>query len=275
MAAHDSHHVIEHTGCLRPGVARALAAAVAAVHVLLIAVVLRGDMRIVPSEMAGRAGTGTVFASLVPNVPAATAAAGAPISASDAGKPRAEAGKTTRPIKPRTPEAGRVVAAERTPETPAEQASAPDAGEQGQGMPSREPSAEGDGHASGSAAPASSPGAAGGARDPFAGRDGGGYEDMESPVALSSLKFKRAQKPDYPEQSRSRNESGVVAVLVVVDAEGRVGEARIKQSCGHALLDDAALKAARRSRFHPYVEDGVHKTVVTVIPYHFNLHAAR
>jgi protein TonB len=94
-------------------------------------------------------------------------------------------------------------------------------------------------------------------------------------VALASLKFKRAQKPDYPEQSRSRNESGVVAVLVVVDAEGRVGEARIKQSCGHALLDDAALKAARRSRFHPYVEDGVHKTVVTVIPYHFNLHAAR
>ena len=89
MAAHDSHHVIEHTGCLRPGVARALAAAVAAVHVFLIAVVLRGDVRVVASEMAGRAGTGTVFASLVPNAPAATAAAGAPISASDAGKPRA------------------------------------------------------------------------------------------------------------------------------------------------------------------------------------------
>lgn len=275
MAAHDSHHVIEHTGCLPPGVARALAAAVAAVHVLLIACVLHGDVRVVSSEMAGRVGAGTVFAALVPNAPAATAAAGAPISAGDAGKPRAEAGRTARPIKPRTPEAGRVVAAERVPEAPADHVSAPDAGEQGQGAPSREPSADGDGHASGSTSPASSSGAAGGARDPSAGRDGGGQEVAESPVALASLKFKRAQKPDYPEQSRSRNESGVVAVLVVVDAEGRVGEARIKQSCGHALLDDAALKAARRSRFHPYVEDGVHKTVVTVIPYHFNLHAAR
>ena len=61
-----------------------------------------------------------------------------------------------------------------------------------------------------------------------------------------------APKPDYPLEARARHVTGSGVVLLDVDtASGRVTNARMLQSTGHKILDDAALDAFRRWRFQP------------------------
>jgi len=49
----------------------------------------------------------------------------------------------------------------------------------------------------------------------------------------------------YPAEAIARGLEGDVQVLLVLDESGKVVAARVEQSSGHALLDDAALKAVR------------------------------
>lgn len=58
-------------------------------------------------------------------------------------------------------------------------------------------------------------------------------------------------EPVYPAQSRRRKEEGTVLLGVEVSSEGRALRVEIDQSSGHALLDEAALKAVRHWRFEP------------------------
>ncbi|WP_147617635.1 energy transducer TonB [Oxalobacter paraformigenes] len=90
-------------------------------------------------------------------------------------------------------------------------------------------------------------------------------------VSLSRLKYKRAVKPDYPARSIQKHESGQVNVRVIVDTTGRVHDARVVLSSGFSRLDEAALKAARRSTFDPYTEHGCPLFAMAIIPYRFNL----
>ena len=61
-----------------------------------------------------------------------------------------------------------------------------------------------------------------------------------------------APKPDYPAEARARHLTGSGIVILDVDvATGEVTSARMLQSMGHKILDDAALDAFRRWRFKP------------------------
>lgn len=55
--------------------------------------------------------------------------------------------------------------------------------------------------------------------------------------------------PDYPEGARRRRLEGVVIVRIEVAADGSAGDCVVLTSSGCVLLDDAALRAARRWRF--------------------------
>jgi TonB family protein len=55
--------------------------------------------------------------------------------------------------------------------------------------------------------------------------------------------------PDYPAAARRRGCCGTVLLRVDVDRAGLVTEVVVQQSCGHAVLDDAALRAVRHWRF--------------------------
>ena len=57
--------------------------------------------------------------------------------------------------------------------------------------------------------------------------------------------------PDYPRLARMRGWEGVVQIRLVVGVDGSVVEARVEQSSGHRVLDDAALVAVRGWRFRP------------------------
>ncbi len=78
-------------------------------------------------------------------------------------------------------------------------------------------------------------------------------------------------KPPYPEEARAQRIEGVVMLLVGVDASGRVTNARLSQSCGHEILDRAALTAIRSWKFVPAQQSGqaVAATVEVPIRFHF------
>ena len=102
------------------------------------------------------------------------------------------------------------------------------------------------------------------------GADGSGNGITRS-VSLSRLRYKRAVKPEYPPRSIQKHESGQVNVRVIIDTAGRVHDARVVLSSGFSRLDEAALRAARHSTFHPYTEHGRPLFAMAIIPYRFNL----
>lgn len=55
----------------------------------------------------------------------------------------------------------------------------------------------------------------------------------------------------YPEAAIRQGLEGEVLVLLLLDAEGNVAAARVEAGSGHALLDEAALRAVRRLRTLP------------------------
>jgi len=57
--------------------------------------------------------------------------------------------------------------------------------------------------------------------------------------------------PKYPEIARKAGLEGVVIVKMLVDADGGIASTQILKSSGNALFDEAALSAARQSRFTP------------------------
>jgi len=75
-------------------------------------------------------------------------------------------------------------------------------------------------------------------------------------------------KPEYPREARDRNLQGIVVVKVDIDEKGNVTGA--KDLC-QALpyLDEAAIRAAYRSRFSPTLLSGVPVKVTGVITYNF------
>lgn len=55
----------------------------------------------------------------------------------------------------------------------------------------------------------------------------------------------------YPEEARRQGIQGEALVLLIIDTQGNVVAARIEQSSGHRILDDAALSAVRSLKSLP------------------------
>ena len=77
--------------------------------------------------------------------------------------------------------------------------------------------------------------------------------------------------PEYPRLARRRGLEGVVNLLLQVSADGRVTDTRVAASSGHALLDEAALVAARSWRLEPATENGVAVAGALRVPLRFRL----
>ena len=64
-------------------------------------------------------------------------------------------------------------------------------------------------------------------------------------VVRHHLKKLEASGRFYPAEAIAQGLQGEVLVLLVLDGNGQVGAARIEQSSGYPILDDAALRAVR------------------------------
>jgi TonB family protein len=66
-----------------------------------------------------------------------------------------------------------------------------------------------------------------------------------------------ASRPDYPSEAKRNGQTGVVWVKSLVDKAGLVRMAMVLKSCGHPLLDNAAVMNAWRNVYKPAEMGGV------------------
>ncbi len=76
---------------------------------------------------------------------------------------------------------------------------------------------------------------------------------------------------EYPDFARRAGAEGQVLVLVVIGCEGRVVRASIHDSNTIAVLEDAALEAARKYLFKPGTQRGVPVECQAIIPFDFTI----
>ncbi|HEY3919894.1 MAG TPA: energy transducer TonB [Stellaceae bacterium] len=66
-----------------------------------------------------------------------------------------------------------------------------------------------------------------------------------------------SSQPDYPPEARRLSEQGSLVLQVLVEPDGRVSDAKLVQSSGFPLLDQAALAGVKTNyRFTPGTVDG-------------------
>ena len=88
---------------------------------------------------------------------------------------------------------------------------------------------------------------------------------LEGEAALRAVEQLRRELP-YPPEAIERGLQGEALVLLFLDASGNAIAARLEASSGHALLDEAAVRAARALRSLP---DSAPREVL--VPVHFRL----
>lgn len=81
----------------------------------------------------------------------------------------------------------------------------------------------------------------------------------------------KSRPPIYPAEARQLGQQGRVMVRALVDTQGQVAYAEIKESSGHPLLDQAALATVRSWSFTPGTRNGVPEAMWARIPINYAL----
>jgi len=78
-------------------------------------------------------------------------------------------------------------------------------------------------------------------------------------------------KPRYPDLARRAGIEGQTVVKALVDIDGSIRNVQILKSSGNAMLDEAALAAARNWKFSPAKQRDKYVRVYVSIPINFRL----
>lgn len=81
----------------------------------------------------------------------------------------------------------------------------------------------------------------------------------------------RRVMPQYPDRARRMNMQGQVVVRLVVDVSGTPQQCVVHSSEPEGVFDEAALAAARKTRFLPGKVNGQPVNTIVLIPYRFAL----
>jgi len=81
--------------------------------------------------------------------------------------------------------------------------------------------------------------------------------------------------PVYPALAKAHHWEGVTLLRIEVLVDGRVGRVELAHSSGHQMLDESAIKAVHRWRFHPAKLGGTPITCFINVPVRFKLDDAR
>jgi len=76
---------------------------------------------------------------------------------------------------------------------------------------------------------------------------------------------------EYPQKARLVGLEGRVIVLAGLDKKGNVFDVRIQKSSGYALLDSAAVRGVRNTRFTPAMQHNEPLAVKILVPVNFKL----
>ncbi|MGQ9615509.1 MAG: energy transducer TonB [Spirochaetota bacterium] len=94
------------------------------------------------------------------------------------------------------------------------------------------------------------------------------YSPVDYSDVLATLRRRILSEKIYPPQARRRGIEGVVYLLVSLDLEGELIEARVIRSSGYRILDNAAVSLIKRVL--PY-EHGLGQPVTFEIPIRYEL----
>ena len=78
-------------------------------------------------------------------------------------------------------------------------------------------------------------------------------------------------KADYPKAALMNEEQGVVSMMFLVSAEGRVLESKLEKTSGFKNLDKAAMAAVTNCKFKPGSKDGKPDSTWTKVDYAWSL----
>lgn len=81
----------------------------------------------------------------------------------------------------------------------------------------------------------------------------------------------RSCKAEYPKAALMNEEQGVVSMMFLVSAEGRVLESKLDKTSGFKSLDKAAMKAIADCKFKPGMKDGKPDSTWTRVEYNWTL----
>jgi len=84
-------------------------------------------------------------------------------------------------------------------------------------------------------------------------------------------RYKHRPPPVYPRLARKLGYQGTVLVEALVEASGRVGDARLARSSGHAVLDRSALKVVGDWTFEPARQGDEPVSMWVKVPIRFEL----
>lgn len=98
-----------------------------------------------------------------------------------------------------------------------------------------------------------------------------------APRALitAPARYSDTPKPAYPESARREGREGRVLLRVMIDEQGKTKTAEVNRSSGSDALDQAALDAIKRWRFHPARADDKPVESWVNIPIDFRLTDAK
>lgn len=77
--------------------------------------------------------------------------------------------------------------------------------------------------------------------------------------------------PVYPRSALRKRQQGTVMLEVQVNAQGLPQSVRVQKTCGHRLLDEAALEAVRQWRFVPARRGNEQIAASVVVPVEFRI----
>jgi protein TonB len=83
--------------------------------------------------------------------------------------------------------------------------------------------------------------------------------------------YRENPPPRYPRIARRKGYEGTVVLEVLVNPEGRVADSRIFRSCGHSVLDKAAMKSIRNWLFEPGMRGDKKVEMWVKVPIRFQL----
>jgi TonB family protein len=90
-----------------------------------------------------------------------------------------------------------------------------------------------------------------------------------APHVVTDVEYLQAPAPKFPSESKRFGEEGLVVLRVLIDESGRAARIDIEHSSGYARLDAAARAAVERALFQPYVENGVPRKALAMVPIEF------
>jgi protein TonB len=99
-----------------------------------------------------------------------------------------------------------------------------------------------------------------------------GPVSVAEPPSMSEVAYLKQPAPHYPTESRRSFEEGLVILRVLIDESGHAKSVNIYRSSGHPRLDEAAREAVVRAVFKPYINGGIARAAIAMVPVEFSLH---